>query len=105
LRPTATHGKTVTWEQHMINTQSTRNQWEGESIDQYVTDLKTKAKSCEFRVLSDSSCGILNDGTRSRLLREPDLSLAKALDICRANEATSTQMKYRKVWLISAPIY
>jgi len=89
--------KNVTWERYMFNT---CNQREGESIDQYVTDLKTKAKSCEFGVLSESLikdhiiCGILDDGTRSRLLREPNLSLAKALDICRANEAISTQMKH-----------
>ena len=78
---------------------NTRNQQVGETIDQYLTDLKTKAKSCEFGAITDSLvkdrivCGILDDGTRSRLLREPDLSLQKALDICRANEATTTQMK------------
>ena len=78
---------------------NTRNQQVGEAIDQYLTDLKTKAKYCEFGAITDSLvkdrivCGILDDGTRSRLLREPDLSLQKALDICRANEATTTQMK------------
>ena len=79
---------------------NTRNQQPGETVDQYVTDLKTKAKSCEFRVLTESLikdqivCGIVDDGTWSRLLREPELSLTKALDICRANEATSAQMKH-----------
>ena len=88
--------KNVTWERHVFNT---RNQQPSETIDQYVTDLKTKAKSCEFGVLTDSLikdrivCGITDDRTRSRLLREPDLTLQKALDICRANEATATQMK------------
>ena len=78
---------------------NTRNQQVGETIDQYVADLKTKVRSCEFGVLTDSLikdrivCGIIDDRTRSRLLREPDLSLQKALDICRANEATKTQMK------------
>ena len=78
---------------------NTSNQHVGETIDQYVTDLKTKVRSCEFGVLTDSLikdrivCGIIDDRTRSRLLREPDLSLQKALDICRANEATTTQMK------------
>ena len=88
--------KNVTWERHVFNT---RNQQVGETIDRCVTDLKTKVRSCEFGVLTDSLikdrivCGILDDRTRSRLLREPDLSLQKALDICRANEATTTQMK------------
>lgn len=86
----------VMWERHVFNT---RNQQAGEMVDQYITDLKTKAKSCEFGSLTDSLiedcivCGIIDDRTRSRLLREPDLSLQKALDICRANEATATQMK------------
>ena len=88
--------KNVTWERHVFNTQ---NQRIGETIDQYVTELCTKAKSCEFGLLTESLikdrivCGITDDGTRSRLLREKDLTLSKALDISRANEATSVQMK------------
>ena len=76
--------KNVTWERHIFNT---RNQQPGETIDQYVTDLKTKAKSCEFSTLSDSLIrdrivgGIINDSTRSRLLRTTDLTLEKAVDI------------------------
>lgn len=38
-------------------------------------------------------CGIISDKTRSRLLREADLTLETAINICRANEATVTQMK------------
>lgn len=38
-------------------------------------------------------CGTICDKTRARLLKEGDLTLQKALDICRANEATSTQLK------------
>ena len=88
--------KNVTWERHVFNT---RNQQIGETIDQYVTDLKTKAKTCEFGTLTDSLirdrivCGIINDQTRGRLLREPELTLQKALDICRTNEITTVQMK------------
>ena len=33
---------------------NTRNQQVGETIDQYVTDLKTKAQTCEFAILKDS---------------------------------------------------
>ena len=70
--------KNITWERHVFNT---RNQQMGEMIDQYVTNLKTKAKSCEFGTLTDSLirdrivCGIIDDHTRSRLLREPGLTL------------------------------
>ena len=88
--------KNVTWERHIFNT---RNQLPGESIDHYVTDLRTKAKTCEFGELADSLIrdriveGVNDDGLRSRLLSKNDLSLQKALDICRVGEATSTQMK------------
>ena len=61
--------------------------------------MKTKARSCEFGALKDSLirdrivCGIHSDKTRSRLLREAELTLERTVDICRANEATATQMK------------
>lgn len=34
---------------------NTRNQQHGETIDQYVTDLKTKAETCEFAELKNAS--------------------------------------------------
>ena len=57
----------------------------GETIDQYVTDLRTKARSCEFGELRDSLiqdriiCGIIFDKTRGILLREGDISLRRNL--------------------------
>lgn len=77
----------------------TRAQKQSEPIDSYVTDLKNKAKDCEFGNLHNSLvkdhivCGIINDQVRGRLLREADLSLEKAIDICRASEITTTQVK------------
>ena len=88
--------KNVTWERHVFNT---RIQQPGETIDQYVTDLRNKAKTCEFGDLTESLikdrvvCGVVSDKTRSRLLRHAGLTLATALDICRADEATASQMK------------
>ena len=88
--------KNITWERHLFNT---RNQQPGETIDQYVTDLRTKAKTCEFGTLSDSLIrdrivgGIISDSTRSRLLQKADLTLEKAIDMCRASETTAAQMK------------
>lgn len=38
-------------------------------------------------------CGVINDQVRARLLREPDLSLSKAVDLCIANEATQSHLK------------
>ena len=78
---------------------NTRIQQPGETIDQYVTDLRNKSKTCEFgdlteRLIKDRVvCGVASDKTRSRLLKHADLTLATALDICRADEATASQMK------------
>jgi len=41
----------VTWERHVFNT---RNQHDDETIDQYVTDPKKKAQTCEFQDLKES---------------------------------------------------
>ena len=88
--------KNITWERHKFNM---RNQQPGESINQYVTDLKTKAQTCEFAQLKDSlicdriMCGITCNRTRARLLKESMLTLQAALNICRANEATSSKLK------------
>ncbi len=79
--------KNITYLRHMF---FTRAQGTNETIDAYVTDLKNKAKDCEFGRLTDDLikdrivCGVNNDTVRARLLRETDLNLAKAVDICRA---------------------
>ena len=88
--------RNVTYERHIFNT---RNQQPDETVDHYVTDLKLKAKSCEFGSLTDSLikdrivCGIVDDQTRSRLLREPNLTLGGAMEICRTHETTLAHMK------------
>ena len=86
----------LTYERHQFNI---RNQNEGESIDSYVTDLRILSKSCEFGDLTDSLikdrlvCGVKQDTVRSRLLWETDLTLQKAIDICRAAETSTQQLK------------
>ena len=68
-----------------------RNQ--GESIEQFVTDLKIKAPTRQFENLKDSMIhdrlvlGITSQRERERLLLEDDLTLAKAIQICAAAEA------------------
>ena len=77
----------------------TRSQGPTETIDAFATDLKNKAKHCEFGTLIDSLIrdrivgGIRSDQLRARLLREAELPLLKAIDICRASEASSNQLK------------
>ncbi|KAJ8049448.1 hypothetical protein HOLleu_02204 [Holothuria leucospilota] len=88
--------KNITYERHKF---FTCIQKPGESIDQYLTILRTKSKSCDFGDLDDSLirgriiCGIPNNALRERLLREEDLTLSKAVQMCRAAETTRSQVK------------
>ena len=82
--------KNVTYERHKFNI---RNQTENESIDQYVTELRTLASTCKFENLKDGLIrdrviwGIRNQALKERLLREASLTLKSAVNICRAAEA------------------
>ena len=76
-----------------------RAQESGESIDLYVTILRELCETCKFGTLKNSLIkdrivlGVNNTKTRERLLRVPDLTLQKALDVVRSAEATDMQMK------------
>ncbi|XP_038069819.1 uncharacterized protein K02A2.6-like [Patiria miniata] len=71
----------------------------GEGIDAYLTRLKKHSKKCEFGPLQDSLvkdrlvCGIVANVTRERLLREEDLTLEKAVKICKAAELVKEHLK------------
>ena len=88
--------RNITFEQHKF---FTCVQEPTESIDQYVTELRTKASTCEFGELCESLvrdrivCGIVYDTMREKLLQETDLSLQKAIDMCRASEFSKRQTK------------
>ncbi len=74
-------------------------QQQGENVDAFVIALRLRAKSCEFGDLTDSmirdkvvlSCP--DSRLQERLLREADLSLVKAVDLCHAAEVTNQQLK------------
>ena len=74
------------------------NQQQGETVEQFVTDLKLKAKTCAFGDMTDSMIrdrivlGIASQRVRERLLREDNLNLANAIKICQAAEATHRQI-------------
>ena len=63
--------KNITFERHKFNI---RNQEQGETIDQYATELRKLASTCEFKDLRDGLirdrmiCGINNQTIRERLL-------------------------------------
>jgi len=71
-----------------------------ETVDNFVAELKTLAKTCNFcDCLSDSLIrdrivlGIKNEQTTKKLLRMRDLTLNRCIDVCRSEEVTSMQMK------------
>ena len=67
----------------------TRDQLPNESVDQYVTELRTLAASCEWGDLKDDLIcsrivsGIQSKTVRERLLREADLKLDKAIELSK----------------------
>lgn len=79
----------ITYERHIFNT---RKQQADEKIDDFITNLKTLADNCDYGQIKDSIIrdvliiGISNSKLRENMLREPDLSLQKAIHMARAAE-------------------
>ena len=72
------------------------NRWVRQSTNTLLT-LKSKHThanlvSCDSLIQDQIVCSITCDKTRGRLLREGDITLQKALDICRASEAMTLQL-------------
>jgi len=86
----------VTYERYMFNR---RVQEAGERFDIFIGDVRRLARSCDFAAVEESMIrdrivvGIHDDGTRHKLLQMRDLTLAKAIDICKASETAGKQMK------------
>ena len=72
---------------------------EDRSFDIFVTDLRRKAEYCDFGAIKDSLIrdqivvGINDPKLRQRLLRETDLTLEKAIKLCRITEQSQEQSK------------
>ena len=70
-----------------------RNQTSGESIADYVAELRRLATHCKFgdylsEALRDRLvCGIHSESTQRRLLAEADLTLARAIEVAQSMEA------------------
>ena len=88
--------KNITYERHIFNT---RVQQQSQSFDAYLTELRVQAKKCAYGTLQDELIrdrvvvGIRDDQVRSRLLREPELTLQKCIDIAHAAEISQKQMQ------------
>ena len=70
---------------------------EGQLIDDFATEVKSRAQHCEFDTLRDSFIqdkiviGVNSKKVQERLLREEDLELNKAIQICTAAEEVKEQ--------------
>ena len=76
----------------------TRKQLAGETIEQFVTDLKSKALNCDFGDLKDEliknllTCGLLDMSLREKLLQAEDsLPLDEAVKLCVSVENSREQ--------------
>ena len=76
-----------------------RDQEPNESLDAYVTALRTLAKTCNFGVLENSLIrdriviGVRDNQARKKLLQVSKLTLKECIDICRSYETSSQQLK------------
>ncbi|KAH1023804.1 hypothetical protein HUJ05_003404 [Dendroctonus ponderosae] len=73
-------------------------QKEGQQCDSFHTELRkavktTKYTSSDEMVRDRVEMGIWDKTTHEKLLREPNLTLKKAVDLCRATEISKTRAK------------
>ena len=83
-------------ERHKFNT---RFQEASEPVQNFITALKILADTCEFGTLKDSLirdrivCGMSSDALRKQLLKERDLTLHKAVQLCQIHESAERYSK------------
>ncbi|GBM97750.1 hypothetical protein AVEN_144332-1 [Araneus ventricosus] len=83
-------------------------QREGQSVDDFITELRKQLRNCDYGSLGDSVLidqllrGLRESRLRERLLRVPDLDIKKEVDICRETFKLQAQVyftekrKYRR---------
>ena len=83
-------------ERHKFNI---RFQEATEPVQNFITALKILADTCEFGTLKDSLirdrivCGMSSDALRKQLLKERDLTLHKAVQLCQIHESAERYSK------------
>ena len=88
--------RNVVYERYVFNTCVQTND---ESVQSYVTRLRKLATSCEYGELTDDLIrdrlviGLKHNGDKVRLLREKNLDLKKAIQMCTTSEVAAQQMK------------
>lgn len=74
-------------------------QSEGETVDMFVKRMRTQSAKCEFgemkemMMLCRCAFGITNAKLKEKLLQDPDITLARAINIIRASEVTKSQLE------------
>ena len=78
-------------------------QSDGESIDAFLRRIRTLLQDCAYpaaqqdeHIIDTIIFGCVSEQVKSKLLKEADLTLTKALDIARTEEATRAQLKHLK---------
>ena len=85
----------VTYERFIFNT---CDQQSHETVDEYVNKLRGLSETCEFGTLRDSLIkdrivlGTKNKQVRATLLNQKELTLNKALSVCRNSELTEQHL-------------
>nr|XP_022906773.1 uncharacterized protein LOC111418462 [Onthophagus taurus] len=86
----------ITYENYIV---FNRKQKENESYEQYITVLKNLSSTCDFGNIKDQLnkdifvSGINSSEAKENLLKISNLTLEKALDICRTKELAAKQIK------------
>lgn len=88
--------RNVVYERYMFNNCT---QGPEETVDGYVNRLRKCASTCQFGTLTEELIrdrlvlGLLEHSTKLRLLKEDNIDLNKALNMCRSSEIASSQLK------------
>ncbi len=76
-----------------------RCQQHGESVSEFVADLKRLSLHCSFGAFLDEAlrdrlvCGLRSEATQKRLLTEAELTFKKAVEIAQSNQTASARAK------------
>ena len=79
-----------------------RSQAEGESINNYVAELRRLTTHCQFGDFLDQAlrdrlvCGLRNEGIQKKLLTEADLTLARAIELSVGMESAERNARSLK---------
>ena len=79
-----------------------RSQKEGETVAQYLAELRKLAEYCDFKDHREEAlrdrlvCGIQSKAIQKRLLAEADLTLQKAYEVAQGIEAAECETAFRR---------